>query len=173
GDSSSDMDEMLRRARLHDQRRSVACPALPRSVPGLYVRPVEGGFVTHLIASKSSVHAVRRLTARVLVAQSLRAAVVEDVQLVVSELIGNAVRACGDAVPLVVEVRAVPGYVVVAVHDPAGDRLPHRRHAAVDGESGRGLALLDVLAPGWAVVPTPVGKQIRCQVADTEERNCR
>ncbi|WP_267888241.1 hypothetical protein [Streptomyces sp. NRRL S-4] len=32
----------------------------------------------------------------------------------------------------------------------------------VTAEFGRGLPLMDLLAPGWDVTLTPVGKQIRC-----------
>jgi hypothetical protein len=53
------------------------------------------------------------------------------------------------------------------VHDPAADVLPCRSTVAMDSdnaESGRGLGLLDMLAPGWDVVSSPVGKQIRCRI---------
>ncbi|MFJ5226177.1 ATP-binding protein [Streptomyces sp. NPDC088400] len=85
-----------------------------------------------------------------------------------SELIGNAVRACGDHVPVVVEVYAVSFGVAVTVHDPDPDTVPRRRGVALDNavaESGRGLVLLDLLAPGWHVIRSSIGKQVRCRVA--------
>jgi hypothetical protein len=51
------------------------------------------------------------------------------------------------------------------VHDPDARRLPRRRAVALDderAECGRGLALLDLLAPGWRVRRTPLGKQLVC-----------
>ncbi|MFE7077226.1 ATP-binding protein [Streptomyces sp. NPDC057620] len=90
----------------------------------------------------------------------------ESAEMVVSELLGNAVRACGDHVALIVEVCVTGCGVQVNVHDPA-DRLPCRSAVVMDSdsaESGRGLGLLDVLAPGWDVVSSPVGKQIRCRI---------
>ncbi|WP_329235640.1 hypothetical protein [Streptomyces canus] len=68
--------------------------------------------------------------------------------------------------PLVAEVEAVPTGVWVRLHDPDGSRHPRRapgvRLDDAQAESGRGLPLMDLLAPGWDVVTTPVGKQVRC-----------
>lgn len=87
-----------------------------------------------------------------------------------SELVGNAVRACGPRAPLVVDVYTGRDGITVAVHDPAADLLPHRTAAGELAESGRGLVLLDLLAPGWTVERSPVGKQIRCRLADTKKK---
>jgi hypothetical protein len=131
------------------------------------VRHREGGFVAHITASQFTFSTVRGLTATVPVAYGASPEAADTAKWVVSELLGNASRACGDHVPLVVEVYATGRNVVVNVHDPAGEQLPERSGTAMDSstaESGRGLDLLDVLAPGWDVVSSPVGKQIRCQV---------
>jgi hypothetical protein len=45
--------------------------------------------------------------------------------------------------------------------------LPVREGVRLDdpeAESGRGLPLVDLLAPGWRVTGTPVGKQMRCWI---------
>ncbi|WP_234379835.1 ATP-binding protein [Streptomyces caniscabiei] len=165
------MDDMLRRARLADAGRPAVRPELPVVVPGLYVRHREGGFTAHITASRTTFSEVRRLTATVPVVYGVDQEAVDAAQWVVSELLGNAVRACGDHVPLIVEVYATGRGVVVSVHDPVGELLPIRRSVAMDSddaESGRGLDLLDVLAPGWRVVPTPLGKQICCHVGGTK-----
>ncbi len=100
-----------------------------------------------------------------------------------SELCGNAVRACGDFVPLVAELElesvtahsanprrvgpSAPTAAWVRLHDPRRDTRPRLTGVRLDDprvESGRGLALVDLLAPGWQVSETPVGKQIRCRV---------
>jgi hypothetical protein len=91
---------------------------------------------------------------------------VENVQLVASELVGNAVRAYGDLVPLVVEVETddAEAGVWVKVHDPDPVRRPRRSRVAMDDAEavcGRGLSLIDFLAPGWDVSVTPIGKQVR------------
>ena len=83
-----------------------------------------------------------------------------------SELIGNSVRACGDLVPLVVEVDTGRRGVSVKVHDPDRRALPRRSDMPSDcgAESGRGLPLVDLLAPGWQVARTPIGKQVSCHL---------
>ncbi|WP_260334059.1 ATP-binding protein [Streptomyces beigongshangae] len=168
-DNSPDMDDMLRRAHMADQRRSQR-PALPARVAGLYVQYRDRGFVAHITASEAAFSTVRALTASVPTAYGAGQDSADTAAWLVSELCGNAVRACGDHVPLVVEVYVTGRSVQVNVHDPAATVLPCRSTvaAAMDSdtaESGRGLGLLDVLAPGWDVVPSPVGKQIRCRIA--------
>ncbi|MFI1764248.1 ATP-binding protein [Streptomyces sp. NPDC020800] len=43
----------------------------------------------------------------------------------------------------------------IEVTDTCGDRLPHPRHPAADGESGRGLLLVAALADRWGVAQGP------------------
>ncbi|MFF3815828.1 ATP-binding protein [Streptomyces bluensis] len=43
----------------------------------------------------------------------------------------------------------------IEVTDTRGDRLPYAREAAPDGESGRGLLLVDALADRWGVTHGP------------------
>jgi hypothetical protein len=97
----------------------------------------------------------------------MKADTVDSAQLVLSELVGNSVRAYGDHVPLVVEVYVTSYGVVVNVHDPDPDTLPRRRVTPLDSaqaETGRGLALVDLLAPGWHVRRSAIGKQVRCRL---------
>ncbi|MFF7234266.1 ATP-binding protein [Streptomyces sioyaensis] len=91
--------------------------------------------------------------------------IAERAQLVASELVGNAVRLCGPWTPVIVHVAHHGQHVLVQVHDPEPAAIPDRRPQApdnADAEGGRGLWILDALAPGWSVQPTPVGKQITC-----------
>ncbi|WP_198539068.1 ATP-binding protein, partial [Streptomyces graminilatus] len=81
---------------------------------------------------------------------------------------------CGPWTPVVVQVAGLPDQVLVEVHDPEPAAVPNRGEEPPDNdrsESGRGLWILDVLAPGWTVEPSPIGKQIRCQLP-YEGRNC-
>jgi anti-sigma regulatory factor (Ser/Thr protein kinase) len=86
---------------------------------------------------------------------------------VVSELMGNAVRASTEGpVPLIVEVYATSPGIDVIVHDAVPGQ-PTRRDVALDSTeamSGRGLHLLDLLTERWTVEPSPLGKQIRCHL---------
>ncbi|MGP3635278.1 hypothetical protein ACTU45_18235 [Streptomyces sp. 24-1644] len=65
------------------------------------------------------------------------------------------------------EVYAAAFGIAVNVHDPDPRAVPRRRGIALDdaeAEAGRGLALLDLLAPGWRMVRSSIGKQIRCRI---------
>ncbi|MDX3232528.1 ATP-binding protein [Streptomyces sp. ME19-01-6] len=162
GHSDPSTREALRRARLDRQER----PQLP-PVRGLFPRHRARGFVAQMAASDDALSAVRKLTATVPVQYGADSATAEAAELVVSELISNAVKACGDGTLLFVEVHVTDASITVAVHDSRGDLPLDRSEAAMDSaeaESGRGLYLLDVLAPGWTVAPSPIGKQVRCQV---------
>ncbi|MGW3652485.1 ATP-binding protein [Streptomyces sp. NPDC000878] len=146
-------------------------PVLPASVPGVYLRHRAGGFVAHITASEFAFSTVRGLTASVPVGYGVGQDTADTAEWVVSELLGNSVRACGDHVPLVVEVYVTGCGIQVNVHDPAVDLPPRRSAVAMDSdtaESGRGLGLLDMLAPGWDSAPSPVGKQVRCQIAGSK-----
>lgn len=141
--------------------------AVAAASPGFYLRTRQSGFAVHISASQEHLQRVRELTGKTLTQAGVGEGTAESVQLGASELVGNAVRACGDLVPLVVEVDAVELGVRVKVHDPDSGRLPCRSKIPMDdaeAESGRGLGLVDVLAPGWDVIATPVGKQIRAQL---------
>lgn len=134
---------------------------------GFYLSVRSTGFAVHMSASQKHLRFVRDMADKTLTAAGVATGVTEDVQLVASELIGNSVRHCGDFVPLVVEIDTGPAGVSVKVHDPDGDRLPRRAgmpQADAAAESGRGLPLVDILAPGWLAAQTPTGKQISCHL---------
>ncbi|WP_371792899.1 ATP-binding protein [Streptomyces sp. NBC_01471] len=139
------------------------------AAPGFYLMTTDHGFAVHISASADHLHLVRELAGKTLAEAGVDSATAENVQLVASELVGNAARACGDLVPLVVEVEtdAVEGGVWVRVHDPDLVQMPERSGVAMDDPtavSGRGLSLIDFLAPGWDVALTPIGKQVRARL---------
>ena len=148
---------------------------MPHSL-GWYHTPTPTGFVLHLSATSDHLRATRALIGKTLADAGVGEGQSHAVQLVMSELFGNAVRACGDFVPLVAEVAVEPPHgggggaergVRVRLHDPYRLALPVRTDVRLDdpeAESGRGLPLVDLLAPGWRVTGTPVGKQVRCRI---------
>ncbi|WP_327315940.1 ATP-binding protein [Streptomyces sp. NBC_01235] len=148
----------------------VSTPTLtptPNPTPGYYLRPRPQGFAAHICASQQHLGAVRALTSTELLNHGIDADVVHSAQLVLSELVGNSVRACGEHVPLVVEVYVTSYGIAVNVHDPDPGVLPRRRSTPLDSaeaEGGRGLGLVDLLAPGWNVRRSSIGKQVRCRV---------
>ncbi|MCY0940179.1 MULTISPECIES: ATP-binding protein [Streptomyces] len=150
-------------------------PVSPQASCGFYLVRRDAGFTLYMSASQEHLFEMRQEVFKTVVGAGIGEEVAESAQLVASELTGNAVRACGAHVPVVVEVDAGVSGVSVKVHDPEPDRLPRRRLVALDdadAEDGRGLGLVDLLAPGWWVCTTPVGKQIVCRLpcGEGEER---
>jgi anti-sigma regulatory factor (Ser/Thr protein kinase) len=72
------------------------------------------------------------------------------VELVVSELVTNGVRASAGLVSPVIRLWVVcdPGSVTVCVWD-ASSKMPVRRNAGPDDDSGRGLMLVEALSAEW------------------------
>lgn len=86
------------------------------------------------------------------------AGVLDEAQLLVSELVGNAVR--HGAPPIEVEVRCAGAETLqIRVRD-AADGEPAQRDAGPDDEGGRGLALVDLLSEAWGIEPTEPGKAV-------------
>jgi anti-sigma regulatory factor (Ser/Thr protein kinase) len=81
----------------------------------------------------------------------------DDVLLIVSELVTNAVRY--GKPPVCVSVRADEQTVTVGVSDAASER-PAMRTADDDAESGRGLLLMSLLSAEFGVRPAGCGKVV-------------
>ncbi len=97
------------------------------------------------------------------VCRSRGADVVGDVELVVSELVANAVRHGAGTITLVLAL--LPDGVRVAVADrgPGGPTLVD---AGLERTDGRGIALVDRLAAEWGVDRLPDGgKEVWCVVS--------
>lgn len=88
----------------------------------------------------------------------------EDLLLVVSELVTNAVRY--GRPPLTMELEAGAGTVTVAVVDGTPEH-PVARVADDDAEGGRGLLLVDLVAAEQGVRPVPPGKAVWAVLART------
>jgi anti-sigma regulatory factor (Ser/Thr protein kinase) len=145
-------------------------PELPAPTPALSVRRRPGGFTADVTACAATLSVLRNLVEPQLTWYGVSQDVAFTAELLLSELVGNADRACtaaGVPVRLLVEVSVDGGIVTVAVHDPVADRKPAPSGAAMDclAEHGRGLELMDALADGWTVKSSPFGKQIVCRLA--------
>jgi anti-sigma regulatory factor (Ser/Thr protein kinase) len=88
----------------------------------------------------------------------------EDLKLIVSELVTNAVRY--GAPPVRVAVAADEATVTVTVADGSPGR-PLRRDPGADAENGRGLLLIDLLAVEHGVREEPPGKAVWAAVTRT------
>lgn len=87
-----------------------------------------------------------------------------DVELAVSELLGNVVRHVGPGAPVRLRVSGDGTTTRVEVTDRTGDAVPAPRSPSPDEESGRGLALLEALAVRWGVVRGAGGKTVWCEL---------
>ncbi|MGG2466023.1 ATP-binding protein [Streptomyces sp. RGM 3693] len=88
-----------------------------------------------------------------------------EVELCVSELVGNVIRHVGEGAPVTVYVgRTADGRIRVEVTDPDPRALPVLLRAAVDDEGGRGIALLDAVALRWGVRQEEASKTVWCEV---------
>jgi anti-sigma regulatory factor (Ser/Thr protein kinase) len=104
-------------------------------------------------------HAVTVVLARWGCAESAQ----EDLLLVVSELVTNAV--VHGAEPIVVTVTRAPERVRVEVTDGLSDAPPHNNRAAPNAETGRGLSVVTRLAVAWGWRASPGrGKTVWAEV---------
>jgi two-component sensor histidine kinase len=90
---------------------------------------------------------------------------IDEVALVASELIGNAVRHCDATERNELDVSWTVGTqdVVVSVEDPS-ETLPVLRHPPPDAPSGRGLTIVQALTSEWGVEPTQRGKRVWARI---------
>ncbi|MGW8066416.1 ATP-binding protein [Streptomyces ziwulingensis] len=121
----------------------------------LFGDPTEGE--VPLRSRPESAATARRLAQVVSLRQwNLGPKVTEDVVLLVSELVGNAVRHTGARV-FGLRMRHRPGWIRVEVRDPSRG-LPCLMPVQVTDIGGRGLFLVDTLSDRWGADLLPRGK---------------
>ncbi|WP_432251281.1 ATP-binding protein [Streptomyces sp. HNM1019] len=126
--------------------------------PGTALPATSGGTSWLLPSEPSSVPMARRLAVAQLSAWTLHD-FADDAELLVSEVVTNAVRhACGP-IRLTLSLCSVDRAFrcEVADEDPARPRV---RRACGDDEGGRGLHLLDLLSRCWGSTCTAAGKVV-------------
>ncbi|OKK18330.1 hypothetical protein AMK16_18555 [Streptomyces sp. CB00455] len=80
----------------------------------------------------------------------------DDLQLCVSELVGNVILHVGEGTPVTLAITRTPeGRTRVEVGDPDPRLWPVLRRATEEDEGGRGLALVGAVATRWGVRPGP------------------
>lgn len=117
--------------------------------------------------------------ARMIVGEWATASMAEDVTLVVSELVANAVDASSDAdgcpkytdraggVPVVhLRMSSDPTRIVIEVWDRS-PRSPEVKKQEPDAENGRGLLLVEALSDrwGWNYIPGWSGKVVWAEIS--------
>ena len=87
----------------------------------------------------------------------------DDVILVISELVTNAVRHAGTASTLELELCQTRGQLRVSLAD-GSEASPRLRRVRGAAEDGRGLAILAALSDRWGVDPHHGGKRVWWEV---------
>jgi two-component sensor histidine kinase len=114
----------------------------------------------------ASVSVVRRELALELDLYDVPPDVIDDAALVLTEILGNAIRhsAPVEREDLDVSWTVLPDVISICVEDRS-DRMPVLRIAAPDAPSGRGLAIVQALCREWGVDRTPRGKRVWARIA--------
>ncbi|WP_443068933.1 ATP-binding protein [Streptomyces sp. NBC_01361] len=93
---------------------------------------------------------------------------VEAAQVCVTELASNVIKHVGVGTPATLVVSMDGTYLRIEVRDPDARALPTLRDAALDSESGRGMALIEAAVEGrWGVVLRGDSKAVWCELATT------
>ncbi|MFJ8993171.1 ATP-binding protein [Streptomyces sp. NPDC102279] len=116
------------------------------------------------VAEPKEVPALRRIVRRHLELWGLTE-VSEAAQLCVTELVSNVIAHVGWGTPATLAVSMNGTYLRIEVHDPDARALPTLVHAEADGESGRGMALVDAVADRWGVLLHTDRKITWCELA--------
>lgn len=108
---------------------------------------------------------VRRRVGADLAEHGIEPESIDEVVLVISELVGNAVRhtPMDDADPLAVRWELDSDGVLVEVTD-ASTEPPRPRTPGSNEPSGRGLQIVAAMADDWGVVPLHSGKRVWAHV---------
>jgi signal transduction histidine kinase/DNA-binding response OmpR family regulator len=112
-----------------------------------------------VIGNETVVRSSRHFVADRLSAWQVPHLVQDEVVLLVSELVTNAV--IHGRAPIQLRMRKSSDSLVVEVRDSAL-HLPRRLRPTYDDEHGRGLQLVSLLADRWGTRPTPEGKSVWC-----------
>ncbi|MFC8348210.1 SpoIIE family protein phosphatase [Streptomyces sp. NPDC057280] len=118
--------------------------------------PADRRAAWRLDASPSAVAVARRRTREQLAAWGLKGETADDTQLIVSELVTNAVRYGTPPI----ELRLIHDRTLTCEVRDAGSASPRLRHAGVVEEGGRGLFIIAQLAQTWGTRYTASGKTI-------------
>ncbi|CDR08045.1 ATP-binding protein [Streptomyces iranensis] len=88
---------------------------------------------------------------------------VEEAQLITTELASNVIKHVGQGSVATLVLDASTDQLRVELHDKS-DKEPHRLNPTCDEESGRGLQLLAALTPSWGTIRTVAGKAVWCEL---------
>lgn len=115
--------------------------------------PLQGPVSLSLPFTSESAGEVRRALVSWLRVAGSPVSVVDDTRLIATELVANSIRHADPLrnATLMVRWRQVGEELLLSVYDGGGTSVPTQREAAVDSDSGRGLAIVDALSLEWYV----------------------
>ncbi|WP_447041948.1 ATP-binding protein [Streptomyces sp. DSM 118878] len=120
------------------------------------------GYSETLPCIKQSAGAARRLVRRALETWNL-GSLIEDSELVVSELVSNSITHSGSRFMRVVVDRTGENSVRISVSDRSR-QAPVTGRAGDEDDSGRGLFLVEAYAERWSTDYRPWGKIVRAEL---------
>lgn len=98
-----------------------------------------------------------------LIGPAARGTLGDDVELIVSELVTNSVRADSPAVRVELSVSESGSTLLVSVGDLAAG-WPEQREAGIHDTGGRGLPLVSAISSSWGVRMLETGKTVWAQL---------
>jgi anti-sigma regulatory factor (Ser/Thr protein kinase) len=139
---------------------TTAAPLVRSGAEGVFPAVTGCRLYLYVPARPSAVPHARRCVRSTLAAWQLDA-VADDTELVVSELLTNAVRAAAHAAAVVVLYVALdPDWLSVLVWDSCPEPPVRPARAADDAESGRGLEIVDAVSERWGTCNLAAGGKI-------------
>jgi anti-sigma regulatory factor (Ser/Thr protein kinase) len=115
--------------------------------------PLDEMLPNDLLAPREARQAIARFLARAEVPQ-----LIDDAQLLVSELVTNAVRHARG--PISVHASFRDGFLHLEVSDASADAAPQRRVASPEDEGGRGMELVEKMSSRWGWTTTEHSKVV-------------
>lgn len=118
--------------------------------------PLRGPVSMRVPFAASSAARVRHALEAWLGAHGAGEGVVNDARLIVSELVGNAIRHASPLTEdtMLVRWRAEEDVLMLSVCDGGGPTAPARVVASIEDSGGRGLAIVEALSVAWWVERT-------------------
>jgi hypothetical protein len=121
------------------------------------------------LAALDTAPACARKHARLVVTEWGQAALADTTEILVSELVTNAVQASAGLPSPVVGLWLASDHSSVVVHVRDGcHQMPARQDAGPDSPSGRGLLLVEALSKDWGTYRTARGKVVWALIAAAE-----
>ncbi len=145
---------------------------MPVTAEGIRISDTEAARTVRIPSSARAVQHIRRTLVEDLQGLSVSADVIDEAEIVVSELMGNAIRHARPLPDGTVRVRwkVRGGVVEVEVADGGGPSTPRPAPLALWATSGRGLRIVRSLAHEWGVTEDKHGRTVWASLGGPSRR---